>query len=161
MEKIGEFTTERTFDAPLSLVWKVWTNPELLKKWWGPENVSIPECEVDLKVGGKFYIVMEADKAMGPYAGTQWPMMATFTIVEPESHLSYTAQAWTEGAQKDDTMLDQTTDIAFREEDGKTTVKIVAIIHKAGPAAGGAVQGMNQGFNQQLGKLDKFLATQQ
>ena len=161
MEKIGEFITERTFDAPLSLVWKVWTDPAFLKQWWGPENVIIPECEVDLKVGGKFYIVMEADKGMGQYAGTQWPMMATFTAVEPESRLSYTAQAWTEGPHKDDTMLDQTTDVAFAEADGKTTVKIVAIIHKTGPAAGGAVQGMEYGFNQQLGKLEKFLVTQQ
>jgi uncharacterized protein YndB with AHSA1/START domain len=156
MENKNEFTIERTFDAPIEKVWQSWTDPELLKQWWGPDNVTIPECEVDLKVGGKFYIVMEAGEAMGPYKGTLWPMMATFTTVEPTSKLAYEALAWTEGA-KEETTIEQTTDVSFSEQDGKTVVKVTAIIHKAGPKAGGAVQGMAMGFTQQMEKFGKFL----
>lgn len=156
MEPIKELILERIYDALAETIWEAWTNPELLKKWWGPNNVSIPECEVDLRVGGKFYIVMEAGEEMGAYKGTKWPMLAEFTAVEPNSKLSYTAQAWTEGA-KEETTIDQTTEITLTEENGKTKVEVKAAIYKTGPQAGMAVQGMEYGFNQQLDKLQKFL----
>ena len=148
---------ERTFDAPREKVWKAWTDPEMLKHWWGPNNVTIPECEVDLKVGGKFYIVMEAGEAMGQYKGTKWPMLAEFTAVEPNAKLFYDAKAWTEGA-KEETMIDQTTELILVEVGDKTKLKIRAIIHEAGPGAGMAVQGMQAGFTQQLKKFKDFLA---
>lgn len=157
MAPLKEVFLERTYDASPETVWQAWTKPEMLKQWWGPNNVTIPECEVDLRVGGKFYIVMEAGEAMGPYKGTKWPMLAEFTVVEPPSKLSYNAKAWVEG-QKDETTIDQTTEITLTEEHGKTKVKVRAAIHKTGPAAGMAVQGMQAGFTQQLEKLDDFLA---
>ena len=158
MENKNELVLERVFDAPRELIWKVWTEPEMLKQWWGPKNVTIPECEVDLRVGGTFYIVMLAGEAMGSYKGTTWPMRAEYTAVVLNSMLAYNAQAWTEG-QKEETTIDQTTEIIFTEENGKTTVKITATIHKAGPGAGMAVQGMQYGFTQQLDKLQNFLVT--
>src|ERR1700722_16601772 len=90
-------TFERTLDATPERVWKAWTDPEELTQWWGPDNVTIPECEVDLRIGGTFYIVMEAGEAMGPYKGTKWPMRAEFTEVVPNSKLTYNGKAWTEG----------------------------------------------------------------
>ena len=93
MEPIKEVSFERVYDAPVSRVWEAWTNPEMLKQWWGPDNVSIPECEVNLTVGGTFYIVMEAGEAMGSYKGTQWPMEAEFTVIEPNAKLAYNAKA--------------------------------------------------------------------
>lgn len=151
---------ERVFDAPRELVWKAWTDPEMLRQWWGPNNVKIPECVVELRVGGKFYIVMEAGEAMGPYKGTKWPMLAEFTVVEPNSKLSYNAQAWTEG-QKEGTMIDQTTELTLAEENDKTKLKLVAAIRKTGPGLGAqmAVQGMQGGLTQELDKLKDFLAT--
>jgi uncharacterized protein YndB with AHSA1/START domain len=73
-----EVEFKREYDAPAAQVWHAWTDAEQLKKWWGPDNVTIPECEIDLRVGGRFYIVMEATEAMGEYAGTRWPMGAKF-----------------------------------------------------------------------------------
>jgi len=155
MEK--EITIVRIVSAPLERVWRAWTEPSELKRWWGPNDVSIPECEVDLRVGGRFYIVMEAGEAMGPYKGTKWPMLAQFTTVERNQKLSYKAQAWTEGV-KEETLIDQTTDITLTQEGDKTKITVVAAIHKTGPQAGMAVQGMEQGFNQQLDKLATVLA---
>ncbi len=151
-----EVVLERVYDASSERVWQAWTDPEMLKQWWGPQNVTIPECEVDLKVGGKFYIVMQAGEAMGPYKGMLWPMLAEFTVVEPHSKLSFAAQAWTEG-QKEETTIDQTTEVTFTEENGKTKVKVRATIYKAGPGAGMAAEGMQYGFTQQLEKLNAFL----
>jgi uncharacterized protein YndB with AHSA1/START domain len=91
MTPIKEVEFERTYNAPLETVWQAWTDPKILKEWWGPNDVSIPECEVDLQVGGKIYIVMEAGEAMGPYKGTRWPMEGKYTVVEKNSRLSYSA----------------------------------------------------------------------
>lgn len=158
MEPIKEVNFERTYDASREVIWEAWTNPEKIKQWWGPDNVIIPECEIDLKIGGKIYIVMEAGEAMGAFKGTKWPMLGAFTVVEPHSQLSYTAQAWTEG-QKEDTTIDQITELTLIEEHGKTTIKIRAAIYKTGPKAGMAVQGMEYGFAQQLEKLTNFLSS--
>jgi len=156
MSPIKEVVFEREFDTPLDTVWQAWTDPKMLKEWWGPNNVSIPECEVDLRVGGKIYIVMEAGEAMGPYKGTRWPMEGKFTVVETNSKLSYTAKAWTEG-QEGATEIDQVTELALADENGKTKLKLKVAINKTGPNAGMAAQGMQGGVNQQLDKLEKFL----
>ena len=157
MTPIKEVNFEKVYDAPIDQVWQAWTDPEKLKQWWGPNDVIIPECEVDLRVGGKFYIVMEAGEAMGPYKGTQWPMDAEFTEIVPNSKISYKAQAWTEGA-KEDFSIEQTTEVTFAEVDGKTKVVVYAAIYKLGPKAGMAAEGMQAGFTQQLEKLNAFLA---
>ncbi len=57
---------ERVFDAPRELVWKAWTDPEMVKKWWGPEGFSAPYATIDLKVGGKYIYAMH-----GP-TGSEW-----------------------------------------------------------------------------------------
>jgi uncharacterized protein YndB with AHSA1/START domain len=159
MKPIKEVSFERTYDAPLEAVWKAWTDPEMIKQWWGPDNVSIPECEVDLRVGGKIYIVMEAGEAMGPYKGTRWPMLGKFTVVEPNKKISYDVNAWTEGQNENgETNIDQTTEVVFTTENGKTKMNLKAAIHKIGPGAKMAAEGMQAGFTQQLEKLDKFLA---
>ena len=136
--------------------WKAWTDPKMLKQWWGPDNVTIPECKVDLRVGGTFYIVMEAGEGMGPYKGTKWPMQAKFTEIVPNIKLSYAGKAWTEGQNKDETIIDQTTELTLTGENGKTKVKIRAVINNPTTAPKMAVEGMQYGFNQQLDKLNAF-----
>jgi uncharacterized protein YndB with AHSA1/START domain len=160
MAKNQEAQFERILDAPKEKVWKVWTDPKLVAQWWGPNDVTIPECEIDPRVGGKIYIVMLAGEAMGPYKGTRWPMKGQFTAVEKFSRLTYTARAWTEG-QGPETQIDQITDISFEDQKGKTKVTIKVTITNADTAPKAALQGMSYGFNQQLDKLVKFLAAKQ
>lgn len=50
---------EREFDAPLELVWKMWTDPELFKQWYGPNGMSVPTAEMDVTVGGTRKVCME------------------------------------------------------------------------------------------------------
>jgi uncharacterized protein YndB with AHSA1/START domain len=156
MAEVKEVTFDRTFDAPADKVWQAWTDPDQLKRWWGPDNVTIPECEIDLRVGGRLYIVMEATEAMGEYKGIRWPMEAKFTVVEPNTKLAYEAKAWTEG-DEEGTTLDQVQEITFAEENGKTKMQLKVTLNKIGPKAGMAVEGMKWGFGQQFDKLDKFL----
>jgi uncharacterized protein YndB with AHSA1/START domain len=53
-----DLTIERTLDAPRKLVWMAWTSPEHIKRWWAPRPYQTPECEIELRPGGKFYTLM-------------------------------------------------------------------------------------------------------
>ena len=50
----------RTFNAPRELVWKMFTEPHHLMKWWGPKGFTTPVCEIDLRPGGIWHYVMRA-----------------------------------------------------------------------------------------------------
>jgi uncharacterized protein YndB with AHSA1/START domain len=51
----------REFDAPKHLVYKAWTTPELVAKWWTARRGQAREMEIDLRVGGRWRYVMDAD----------------------------------------------------------------------------------------------------
>jgi uncharacterized protein YndB with AHSA1/START domain len=50
----------REFEAPKHLVYKAWTTPELIKRWWSGERGTVTSAEVDLRVGGRWRYVMTA-----------------------------------------------------------------------------------------------------
>jgi uncharacterized protein YndB with AHSA1/START domain len=54
----------RLFDAPVEAVWKAWTEPEQVMKWWGPTGFTSPSCQIDFREGGKFVFHMRAPKEM-------------------------------------------------------------------------------------------------
>lgn len=56
--KTREITITRIFDAPRERVWKAWTDPEMMKKWWGPKNFTAPVIKIDLRVGGTYLYCM-------------------------------------------------------------------------------------------------------
>lgn len=64
--KKRELVITRVFDAPRELVWKAWTEPEHMMRWWGPKDFTCSHCEIDLSVGGKYLNCMR-----GP-AGTDF-----------------------------------------------------------------------------------------
>lgn len=51
-------TIERTFNAPITLVWDAWTQPEHIAQWWGPNGMPVRVVERDFKVGGKWQFNM-------------------------------------------------------------------------------------------------------
>src|SRR5580693_7736425 len=67
-----ELVITRTFDGPARLVFKAWTTPELIKRWWAPKSsgMSLLSCEVDVRAGGKYRY------EFGPEGGK--PVMAFF-----------------------------------------------------------------------------------
>ncbi len=50
---------ERTFNASLESVWKMWAEADNFKQWYGPEGASIPTAEINLEAGGKRFVCME------------------------------------------------------------------------------------------------------
>ena len=55
----------RILDAPIEMVWKAWTDPEHVKRWWGPKNYTSPTCKIDLREGGKYIFCMHSPIAQG------------------------------------------------------------------------------------------------
>ena len=51
-------TLNRTFDAPVELVWEAWTRSEHITHWWGPKGMETKVIEHDFKVGGKWHYIM-------------------------------------------------------------------------------------------------------
>jgi len=69
----------RIFDAPRELVWQAWTEPKHMAAWFGPEIFTIPVCEMDLRPGGAWRLVMR-----GP-DGSDYPLSGIYReIVKPE-----------------------------------------------------------------------------
>jgi uncharacterized protein YndB with AHSA1/START domain len=50
---------ERSFDAPVNLIWQMWTDPEHFKAWYGPPGATIPVAKMDVRVGGTRLVCME------------------------------------------------------------------------------------------------------
>lgn len=57
---------ERTFDAPVNLIWQMWTVPEHFAAWYGPEGAAIPVANMDVRVGGTRLVCMEVPTPEGP-----------------------------------------------------------------------------------------------
>ena len=60
--KKRDLVITRVFDAPIEQVWKAWTDPEYVMRWWGPTGFTSPSCKIDFRVGGKFLFCMRAPK---------------------------------------------------------------------------------------------------
>ena len=56
---------ERRFDAPVDLIWQMWTDPEHFKAWYGPEGATIPVAKMDVRVGGTRLVCMEMQSPRG------------------------------------------------------------------------------------------------
>ncbi|TIC80157.1 SRPBCC domain-containing protein [Nocardioides sp. GY 10127] len=156
LKKQKTFDLERTYAAPVAAVWRAWTEPDLLARWWGPDKTFVPECTLDLRVGGEIALVMEAGPEMGRYAGTRWPMAGTFTEIEEHARLVWSARSWTDG--KDDvTTIEHVNTVTFTEVEGGTHVRLDVAISAIGAKARMAAFGMKWGYKAQLGRLDGVL----
>src|SRR5262245_34312246 len=57
---------ERVFDAPVEVVWRLWTDPEHFAAWYGPNGASIRVAKMDVRVGGARHVAMEVQTPSGP-----------------------------------------------------------------------------------------------
>ncbi len=149
---------DRTYPAARDRVWSAWTRPELLTQWWGPEKTFIPECDVDLRIGGRFRIVMEADAGMGKYQGTRWPMDGAITELDEGVRLAFDARSWTEGEEAETTIHHSNVLTLADAPGGSTVMTFRVTITEIGPGARLAAFGMKWGYKQQFEKLASQLS---
>jgi uncharacterized protein YndB with AHSA1/START domain len=78
---------ERTLDAPVELIWRMWTDPEHFAAWYGPDGASIPVARMDVRVGGTRLVCMQVETPRG--AMTMW-FTGEYLEVVPGKRLVYT-----------------------------------------------------------------------
>jgi uncharacterized protein YndB with AHSA1/START domain len=79
-----EILIARDFDAPRRLVWKAWTTPDLVRRWWSGQRGTVTSAEIDLRVGGTWRYVMEA------HGGFEVAFHGTFREIVTEERLVHT-----------------------------------------------------------------------
>src|ERR687888_31861 len=103
----------RNFDAPRHLVYRAYTTPELVRRWWSGKRGEVTTCEIDLRVGGRWRYVMVANEGFEvAFHGEYREIVPNERIVSTEVY---------EG-MPDAEALDTVT---FAEADGRTTVTIL------------------------------------
>ena len=83
----GAVVIERSFDAPPDLIWRMWTEPEHFKAWYGPDGATVPVARMDVRAGGSRLVCMEMNTPGG--AVQVWFTGEYREVVENE-RLSYT-----------------------------------------------------------------------
>jgi uncharacterized protein YndB with AHSA1/START domain len=76
----------RVFDAPVEQAWKAWTDPEHVRRWWGPYGFTCPVAKIDFREGGTSLVCMRAPKEFG---GQDMYNIWTYTKILPMQEIEY------------------------------------------------------------------------
>ena len=136
-----ELHLSRVFNAPKHLVFEAWSKAEYVSAWFTPLPMTPPSCEVDLRKGGVFRLVM-----MMP-DGMEHPMDARFTEVVPNERIAFKAKL------AGGTVI--LTEVTFAERVGKTTMKV----HQSYSHESEATRGAKAGWTATLNQFAKHLRT--
>jgi uncharacterized protein YndB with AHSA1/START domain len=129
----------REFDAPAALVYRAWTTPELVKRWWSGERGEVTSAEIDLRVGGRWRYVMSAHGEFEvAFHGEYLEIVPDERIVSTEVYEGFP------DAQATNTMT-------LVEEAGRTTlttlVQHTSKEHRDGHVNSGMEGGMQESFD--------------
>ncbi len=146
----------RFFDAPRKLVWKTWTVPERMKLWWGPKGFTVPECKIDLRVGGVYLYCMRS-----PEGKDYWGTGVYSEIVEPELIVCTDSFADEKGnvvpathyGMSSDFPLEMLVTVTFEEKGDRTKFTL----HHFGIPSGADQDGAGQGWSESFDKLAEVL----
>jgi uncharacterized protein YndB with AHSA1/START domain len=143
-----EIAMTREFNAPRRLVFDAWTKPELVKRWLlGPDGWSMPVCEIDLRVGGKYRYVWRrdgSDEEMG-MGGVYREIDAPGRLVATEKF----DQPWYPG--------ESLNTFTLTEQDGKTTLVVTMLVDSRETRDGILKSGMEQGVERSYERLEEML----
>ena len=137
---------ERVFDAPRSLVFKAWTEPEHITKWWGPRGFKSTVLKSDLRPGGAYRIHM-----LGP-DGDHWSQGVYREVVPPERLVM--VGSWAD-ANGNPTRPETTLTLLFEDVGGKTRLTLHNAIFESVTAR----DMHNSGWSSSLDCLAEYLAT--
>jgi uncharacterized protein YndB with AHSA1/START domain len=137
----------RWFRSTPSKVFDAWTSPEHVCRWWGPPSLTLVECDVDLRVGGRYRYVLQ-----GP-DGRSYALDGQFVELDPPHRL---VTNFTMSAAPDDQVVEVT---SFNEFADGTAVRIVSL-HRSCVARDAQLSDgvMEAGVADQFLRLDAVLA---
>lgn len=133
----------REFAAPKHLVYKAWTTPELIKRWWAGDRGEVTSIEVDLKVGGKWRYVMVA------HGGFEVAFHGEYLEIEPNERLVSTEiyEGMPDGQAVDT--------LTLTEHEGRTTLTVL-VQHQSKEHRDAHIEsGMEGGLQEALDHLEQ------
>jgi uncharacterized protein YndB with AHSA1/START domain len=133
----------REFDAPRSLVWKAWTTPELVMRWWAGHRGVMKVADIDFRVGGTWRYAMEAGE------GFEVAFNGEFREIVPEE-LIVNTEAF-EGAPGSEPALITNT---FTEVDGRTRLELLTEVSDKEVRDMIIATGMETGMQEQMDLLE-------
>lgn len=146
---------ERTLNASVDQVWKIWNDPESMKNWWSPKDFTAPVIKNDFRVGGTFLLSMKSPKGeMFWNTGTYQEIIPHQKIVSSMAFSDETGRVIPGSEVKvPGEWPDQiTVTVEFKETNGKTTIAITEV---GIPLIMKVLAKM--GWEQQLDKFEKLL----
>ena len=147
---------ERVFNAPVDLIWQMWTQPEQFKKWYGPQGFTVPVADMEFRVGGKRLICMSSpDGSMKMWTtGEYVEIIPNERLVYTESPADENGNLVSPSAMGMPEGYPATTEVIVVLEDLDGSTKMV-MTHAGVPASSGAGGGWNQAFD----KLADYIET--
>jgi uncharacterized protein YndB with AHSA1/START domain len=153
-----ELVITRIFDAPRELVWKAWTDPELVKHWWGPKGFTSPVSKIDLRVGGVYLNCMRS-----PDGQDYWSTGVYREIVEPERIVCTDSFSDSEGnvipasnyGMSGEWPLELLVTVTFEEYEGKTMMTLQHVGIPVGENRDLTEAGWNESFDKLAEYLEK------
>jgi uncharacterized protein YndB with AHSA1/START domain len=141
-----ELVITRIFDAPRSLVFKAWTQPEHLMRWWGPHGYTTTSCEMNLRPGGAWRLSMRSPQ------GHEDRQRGIFREIVPPERLVFTyAFENAAGNSGHETLVT----VIFAEHDGKTKLTVNQATFETVAVRDDHVRG----WGEALDHLAKYMAT--
>ena len=147
---IKTVTFTRLLDVPPAIVFPLWIEAKHLSKWFAPKHFTVPECEVDARVGGEVRLTMQAPD------GTRYPMKTVFEELVPNSRIVTRNWAGMDAEGKPGFETVQT--YSFVSEGDKTRLTVQADVIWLEPRMAPAIAGMEPGWNQTLDKMEEVIA---
>ena len=163
MRDLPTLVIDREFDAPRELVWRAWTAPELLPRWYGPRVETIIH-QLDLEPGGLWLVEM------------RWNGNASYQRVEYTEVTRPERLAWLHSvADRDWNVIPEPmmadwprvllTTVTFEEADRRTTMRLTWVPHEANDAElacfSAAMEGMGKGWSAGMELLSELLVEMQ
>ena len=140
-----EVVITRICNAPRELVFRAWTEPQQLARWWGPKSFTNPVCEVDARPGGAWRIVMR-----GPDGG-EYPCHGVYQEIVAPERLVFTNDA-VDADGRD--LIKGITTVIFEALGDKTKVTLRTRATPMSALAAQMIEGMKEGWTQSLEKLE-------
>ena len=145
----------RIFNAPVELVWKAWTNPQHLMRWWGPKTFTSPACKIDFRVGGKYHFCMRSPEGQDIWStGIYREIVPLKKIVWTDSFADEKGNVVSANHYgMGDLPMEFEVTITFEDQGGKTKF---SLRHRGLPA-GEMIEMTQLGWNESLDKLAESL----
>lgn len=123
----SDLVIDRIFDAPLEKVWKAFSDPEMIKKWWGPKEFTCPVAKIDFREGGSYLFCMRDQKGKDFYSGGKYEQIIDGEkIVYSDSFMDKDGNVVSpkEYGFGEDFPQQLTVLVYFEEVDGKTKMQL-------------------------------------